>query len=93
MIMVHASDTEKKAVIDGWATNRLLIGSNEFFIVGSHMGPASISKAKSAIEAYAAIGKAKATFFSRGDNFGSIKRKWMSEKRLESLHQETRMSL
>src|SRR5208337_2510433 len=35
MIMVHAPIAEKKAVQDGWATKLTLIGSNEFFIVGS----------------------------------------------------------
>jgi tungstate transport system substrate-binding protein len=30
MIMVHAPAAEKKAVEDGWATKRTLIGSNEF---------------------------------------------------------------
>ena len=35
MIMVHAPAAEKKAVEDGWAIKRTLIGSNEFFIVGS----------------------------------------------------------
>jgi tungstate transport system substrate-binding protein len=34
MIMVHAPKAEKQAVQDGWAANRVLIGSNEFFIVG-----------------------------------------------------------
>jgi len=34
MIMVHAPAAEKKAVEEGWATKRMLIGSNEFYIVG-----------------------------------------------------------
>ena len=34
MIMVHAPAAEKKAVQEGWATDRTLLGSNEFFIVG-----------------------------------------------------------
>src|SRR5574340_1779936 len=40
MIMVHAPAAEKKAVQDGWATKRSLIGSNEFFIVGPANDPA-----------------------------------------------------
>jgi tungstate transport system substrate-binding protein len=36
MIMVHAPEAEKKAIAEGWAVNRKLIGSNEFFIVGPH---------------------------------------------------------
>jgi tungstate transport system substrate-binding protein len=74
MIMVHAPDAEKKAVADGWATNRNLIGSNEFFIVGPAADPAGSAKAKSAADAYAAIAKAKEKFFSRGDNSGTHKK-------------------
>ncbi len=39
MIMVHAPAAEKKAVQEGWATDRTLIGSNEFFIVGPAQRP------------------------------------------------------
>jgi len=74
MIMVHAPDAEKKAVSDGWATKRTLIGSNEFFIVGPPDDPARIAEAKNAADAYALIAKAKAKFFSRGDNSGTHKK-------------------
>jgi tungstate transport system substrate-binding protein len=74
MIMVHAPDAEKKAIADGWAVNRKLIGSNEFFIVGPAQDPAGIAKAATAAEAYAAIAKVKAKFFSRGDNSGTHKK-------------------
>ena len=39
MIMVHAPAAEKKAVQDGWATRRTLIGSNEFYLVGPASTP------------------------------------------------------
>ncbi len=55
MIMVHAPAAEKKAVQDGWATKRTLIGSNEFFIVGPAADPAKIAEAKNAVEAYSRI--------------------------------------
>ena len=74
MVMVHAPATEKKAVEDGWATMRTILGSNEFYIVGPESDPAGISKAKSANDAYALISKAKAKFFSRGDNSGTHKK-------------------
>ncbi|MDD5204808.1 MAG: substrate-binding domain-containing protein [Desulfobacterales bacterium] len=74
MIMVHAPAAEKQAVQDGWAIKRTLIGSNEFYIVGPKSDPASASKAKSAAEAYSNIAKAKAPFFSRGDNSGTHKK-------------------
>ena len=39
MIMVHAPDAVNKAIAEGWATNRTLIGSNEFYIVGPKNRP------------------------------------------------------
>jgi len=74
MIMVHAPEAEKKAVSEGWATKKTLIGSNEFFIVGPPDDPAKIAEAKNAADAYALIAKAKANFFSRGDNSGTHKK-------------------
>lgn len=78
MIMVHAPAAEKKAVAEGWASGRVLIGSNEFFIVGPAAGPmadpAGIAKAKSAAEAYQKIAAAQAKFFSRGDDSGTHKK-------------------
>ena len=74
MVMVHAPAAEKKAVKEGWATMRTLLGSNEFYIVGPESDPAGISKAESAKDAYAMIFKASAKFFSRGDNSGTHKK-------------------
>lgn len=74
MIMVHAPAAEKKAVADGWASGRVLIGSNEFYIVGPAADPAGIAKAKSAAEAYKMVAAAKAKFFSRGDDSGTHKK-------------------
>ncbi|EFL50190.1 putative ABC transporter substrate binding protein precursor [Solidesulfovibrio fructosivorans JJ]] len=74
MIMVHAPAAEKKAVAEGWAGCPTLLGSNEFFIVGPASDPAGIAKAKTAADAYRDIAKAKAKFFSRGDNSGTHKK-------------------
>lgn len=74
IVMVHAPAAEKKAVTDGWAIKRTLIGSNEFYIVGPKNDPAGIASADSAADAYARIGKAKAKFLSRGDNSGTNKK-------------------
>ncbi len=74
MIMVHAPAAEKKAVEDGWARKRTLIGSNEFYIVGPAADPAHIAAASSAADAYARIAGAQAKFFSRGDNSGTHKK-------------------
>jgi len=74
MIMVHAIEAEKKAIKEGWAVKRVLIGSNEFFIVGPANDPAGIAKATSAIDAYKKISVKKVKFFSRGDNSGTHKK-------------------
>jgi tungstate transport system substrate-binding protein len=71
MIMVHAPDAVNKAIADGWATNRTLIGSNEFYIVGPNNDPANIKTASSGADAYSKIAKAKANFISRGDKSGT----------------------
>jgi hypothetical protein len=67
-------EAEKKAVADGWATKRVLIGSNEFYIVGPPDDPAGIKKAKTAAEAYSLIANSQSKFFSRGDNSGTHKK-------------------
>jgi tungstate transport system substrate-binding protein len=74
MIMVHAPEAEKKAVADGWATKRALIGSNEFYIVGPPDDPAGIAGAKTTAEAYTKIASSRSKFFSRGDNSGTHKK-------------------
>jgi tungstate transport system substrate-binding protein len=74
MIMVHAPAAEKQAVQEGWAGDRTLIGSNEFYIVGPANDPAKIAAAPSAVDAYRRIAAARAKFFSRGDNSGTHKK-------------------
>ena len=74
IVMVHAPAAEKKAVKEGWAIKRTLLGSNEFYIVGPKDDPAKIAEAKSAADAYKRIATAKAKFMSRGDNSGTHKK-------------------
>ena len=74
MIMVHAPAAEKQAVQEGWAKDRTLIGSNEFYLVGPASDPAKIAVAKGALDAYRRIANTKAKFFSRGDNSGTHKK-------------------
>ena len=45
MTIVHAPAAEKQAVKDGWAINRTLLASNEFYIVGPADDPAGIAEA------------------------------------------------
>jgi len=74
VVMVHAPAAEKKAVAEGWATHRTIIGANEFLIVGPKSDPAGIRKAKTAKEAYTMIAGTETRLFSRGDNSGTNKR-------------------
>jgi tungstate transport system substrate-binding protein len=73
-VLVHAPAAEKQAVAEGWAVDRTLIGSNEFYIVGPKKDPAGISQAKSAVDAFSRIAAAKSKFLSRGDNSGTHKK-------------------
>ena len=71
MIMVHAPEAVNKAVSEGWAIDRTLIGSNEFYIVGPKSDPAKINTATSGADAYVKIAKSQANFISRGDKSGT----------------------
>jgi tungstate transport system substrate-binding protein len=71
MAMVHAPAQVEKALKEGWATGKTLIGSNEFYIVGPKADPAGIAQATSAADAYRRIAASKAAFVSRGDNSGT----------------------
>ena len=71
MIMVHAPEAVNKAIADGWASGRTLIGSNEFYIVGPKTDPAGIKSANSGADAYTKIAVSKSNFISRGDKSGT----------------------
>jgi tungstate transport system substrate-binding protein len=71
MAMVHAPAQVDKALKDGWAAGKTLIGSNEFYIVGPKNDPAGVAQSTSAADAYQRVEKAGARFVSRGDNSGT----------------------
>jgi tungstate transport system substrate-binding protein len=71
MIMVHAPEAVNQAITEGWATNRTLIGSNEFYIVGPKNDPASIKSSSSGADAYSKIANHQSKFISRGDKSGT----------------------
>ena len=71
MVLAHAPAAERKAVADGWATGRRLIGSNEFWILGPSDDPAKVAQADSAVQAFKRIQDSGAKFVSRGDNSGT----------------------
>lgn len=71
MVLAHAPPAERQAVADGWATGRVLIGSNEFWILGPQDDPARVAGARDAAEAFRRIVESGAKFVSRGDNSGT----------------------
>ena len=71
MVLAHAPPAERKAVADGWAKGRNLIGSNEFWILGPVNDPAKIRSAIDAVDAFKRIQDAGNKFVSRGDNSGT----------------------
>ena len=74
IIMVHAPKGEKDAVKEGWASDRSLIGSNEFYITGPAKDPALIKDSSSVVEAYSRIASKQALFYTRADNSGTHKK-------------------
>ncbi len=83
MVLAHAAEAEQKAVADGWATGRALIGSNEFWIVGPKEDPAKVAAATDAAEALRRIHAARSIFVSRGDKSGTHERElflWKSAR-------------
>lgn len=74
IIMVHAPKAEKEAIKEGWASDKTLIGSNEFYIVGLKKDPALIGDSSSVAEAYSRIAAKKALFYTRADNSGTHKK-------------------
>ncbi len=71
MVLAHAPPAERKALADGWAKGRNLIGSNEFWILGPASDPAKVASANDAIDAFKRIQDSGAKFVSRGDNSGT----------------------
>jgi tungstate transport system substrate-binding protein len=72
--LVHAPAAEKRAMAQGWATDRTLIGGNRFYLVGPAADPARAAQAASAAQAYARIAKTRSPFITRADNSGTHKR-------------------
>jgi tungstate transport system substrate-binding protein len=71
MVMVHAPVQVAKALQEGWGTQKTLIGSNEFYVVGPADDPAGIAKALNSSDVYRRIAGSAAKWISRGDNSGT----------------------
>ena len=71
MVLAHAPPAERRAVAEGWATGRRLVGGNAFWLVGPPEDPARVAEARDAADAFRRIQDGGAKFVSRGDNSGT----------------------
>jgi tungstate transport system substrate-binding protein len=74
VVLVHAPESEKQWMAQGYGTERRLVMHNDFVIVGPPDDPAHIRATPAAVDALKAIASAQATFVSRGDNSGTQQR-------------------
>ncbi len=70
VVLVHAPETEKAFMQDGYASRRHLVMYNNFIIVGPQSDPAHI-EGKSAPLALKSLSEKGELFVSRGDNSGT----------------------
>ena len=70
VLLVHAPETEKKFVTDGFGINRREVMYNDFIIIGPATDPAGV-KGKTVKDAMTAIQTKQSLFVSRGDKSGT----------------------
>ncbi len=70
VLLVHAPETEKKFVADGFGINRREVMYNDFIIIGPATDPAGV-KGKTVKDALTAIQTKQSLFVSRGDKSGT----------------------
>ena len=78
LILVHSKSQEEDfvnagfgRVVDGFSAERVSFIYNYFVLCGPSKDPASVAKAASVLDAFAAIAEGKHTFISRGDGSGT----------------------
>lgn len=69
--LVHAPAKEYKFIKDGYGTNRRVVMTNYFLIIGPDADPAGIRATASVGEAFKKISESGAVFVSRGDDSGT----------------------
>jgi tungstate transport system substrate-binding protein len=70
VLLVHAPETEKKFVADGFGINRREVMYNDFIIIGPATDPAGV-KGKTVKDALTAVQSKQSLFVSRGDKSGT----------------------
>lgn len=71
MAMVHAPAQVETALAEGWAAKAVVIGANEFYLVGPKSDPAAVAGAESIAAAFQRIGRVGCPFVSRADQSGT----------------------
>ena len=71
LVLVHDPEAEQKFIAEGHGISRRQIAWNDFIVVGPAADPAHIGGGHDAPAAFAAIGRAKTAFVSRGDRSGT----------------------
>ncbi|HEY9246054.1 MAG TPA: substrate-binding domain-containing protein [Candidatus Methanoperedens sp.] len=71
VVMVHAVQSELKAVANGSFINRTYMMYNYFVIIGPENDPAGIRNASNAADAFSKIAAKQEPFISRGDESGT----------------------
>lgn len=74
VLLVHHRPSEEAFVAEGFGAARHPLMYNDFVIVGPRTDPAGIEGMSDAADALEKVAKAKAPFFSRGDDSGTNKR-------------------
>ncbi|NLN17491.1 MAG: solute-binding protein [Firmicutes bacterium] len=74
VVLVHDRVSEDAFVEGGYGVNRRDVMYNDYIILGPDSDPAGVRNAKSAVEAFSLIAKAKTPFVSRGDDSGTHKK-------------------
>lgn len=71
VVMVHAVQSELKAVANGSFLNRTYMMYNYFVVIGPESDPAGIRNANNATDAFTRIAASGSPFISRGDDSGT----------------------
>lgn len=72
-VLVHSRAAEMAFLEAGHGTHRREIMYNDFVVLGPQADPASITRAKTAAQAFSLVAQAEAPFVSRGDDSGTHK--------------------
>lgn len=71
VVLAHAPALELKYVAEGKLTNRRLVMSNDFVVVGPAADPAKLREATGIADAFRRLSRGQASFVSRGDSSGT----------------------